>query len=117
MLAGAGRALRLLPPGPERPAALKPPAVTWSILRSICVHPDARGKGVGRALVSAFEQECIRRGYARLRLTVAPKNVAALAVYRKLGWRAVGFQGGLCYFEKDGANIAGFSPTGRAETE
>ena len=44
---------------------------TWTgrhgiYLEDLYVTPSARGRGVGRALLGALAQECVRRGYARL---------------------------------------------------
>jgi GNAT superfamily N-acetyltransferase len=44
---------------------------TWTgrhgiYLEDLYVTPSARSRGVGRALLAALAQECVRRGYARL---------------------------------------------------
>ncbi len=53
----------------------------------ICVHPEAQGKGVGRALMS----EMLNMGdnwlnILRLELSVASTNAKAIALYEKMGF-------------------------------
>ncbi|RDB43880.1 N-acetyltransferase [Halomonas sp. DQ26W] len=55
-------------------------------LYSFCVHPEARGLGIGRQLLGALEQEARRRGGERLGLEVRADNRAALALYRRMGF-------------------------------
>lgn len=53
---------------------------------SICTAKEARGKGVGRALIG----ECIERarsdGYGRIFLEVRTDNTPALSLYRSFGF-------------------------------
>lgn len=56
-------------------------------LYSFCVHPEARGQGLGRRLVEALEQEALARGAERLGLEVRADNRVALGLYRRLGFR------------------------------
>ena len=65
------------------------PPGTWCSLLSICTHPDARGRGVGKALMEAFRADSQRRGYKTMRLSVRNDNDAAIALYEKCGWQAV----------------------------
>ncbi len=55
-------------------------------LYSFCVHPEARGMGIGRQLLESLEQEARRRGGERLTLEVRADNRAALALYRRMGF-------------------------------
>ncbi len=66
-------------------------AVCWNVageshLLNIAVHPESRGKGVGRALVL----ECIRRGAqagsARIHLEVRVANEEAQRLYLRCGF-------------------------------
>ena len=52
----------------------------------IAVHAGARGKGLGRALMLHLHEEARLRGARRIRLKVYPDNVAAVALYRSLGY-------------------------------
>jgi ribosomal protein S18 acetylase RimI-like enzyme len=65
------------------------PKGTWSNLLSVCVHPDFRGKGVGRLLMEAFRADSARRGFKTMRLSVHNDNDPAIALYAKCGWKAV----------------------------
>lgn len=70
---------------------------TWSTwrgrpgihLEDLFVVPEARGLGVGRALLSAVAAEAVRRGCARLEWQVLDWNESALGFYRSLGAAAL----------------------------
>ena len=59
-------------------------------LEDLYVRPEARGGGLGRALLAALAAVCAERGYARLEWTVLDWNAPALGFYRALG--AVGME-------------------------
>jgi ribosomal-protein-alanine acetyltransferase len=63
---------------------------TLARLYSIATLPSARGKGVGRRLMTALERAAIKRGCDRLRLEVREKNTPAIALYESLGYRRIG---------------------------
>ena len=50
------------------------------------VHSGQRGKGYGRAIMLAGEDECRRRGYAQLDLNVFGNNRTAISLYESLGY-------------------------------
>ena len=55
-------------------------------LEDLYVHDQARGTGLGRALIEAAF-ECARaRGCARVQLDVAEDNTRAIEIYRKAGF-------------------------------
>jgi ribosomal protein S18 acetylase RimI-like enzyme len=54
--------------------------------RFLGVDPDAQGTGVARALVDAVEDYAVAHGLARLVLCVISDNVAAEAVYARMGF-------------------------------
>jgi GNAT superfamily N-acetyltransferase len=56
----------------------------------IAVRASARGRGIGRALMGRLHEEAAARGAARVRLRAHPDNLAALRLYRSLGY---GFDG------------------------
>lgn len=60
---------------------------SWGHLISIAVHPEFRGRGIGRRLM----EECLARlrskGVKRVRLEVRVSNRRAIELYRKLGFR------------------------------
>ena len=59
-------------------------------LYSIATHAEARGKGVGSALLEASEQLARRRGCKVLRLEVRTDNDAAIRLYDRLGYERIG---------------------------
>jgi ribosomal protein S18 acetylase RimI-like enzyme len=59
-------------------------------LYSIAVAPEARGRGLGAALLQAVEHAARDRGAAALRLEVSVRNKTALALYRKSGYGILG---------------------------
>lgn len=56
------------------------------VLYDLFVLPDARGQGVGRALLQAAEDRAAQHGIGRLDLTTAHTNLTAQALYESLGW-------------------------------
>lgn len=58
-------------------------------LKRMYVRPDARGGGIGAALVGAVCTEARRIGYTRVRLDTAPELHAAIALYRRLGFEEI----------------------------
>ena len=50
------------------------------------VDEDQRGKGYGRSIMLAGEEECRRRGFEYLELNVYGKNTTAIALYDSLGY-------------------------------
>lgn len=68
---------------------------TWSTwrgrpgihLEDLFVIPEARGRGIGRALLGAVATEAVKRGCARLEWQVLDWNEPALAFYRSVGAR------------------------------
>ena len=54
-------------------------------LEDLVVSPDARGRGVGEALMAALAREVIARGALRLEWTVLDWNADAMRFYERLG--------------------------------
>lgn len=71
-------------------------------LQLLCVAPELRGRGVGRALMAYAEDRVFAR-HPNLFLMVSDFNVAARRFYERLGYAAVG-------------EIRDFLVAGRAET-
>ena len=57
-------------------------------LEDLFVSAEARGSGVGRALVEAVVERARARGCRRIELDTAEDNAPALALYRSLGFRS-----------------------------
>jgi GNAT superfamily N-acetyltransferase len=54
-------------------------------LEDLFVRPDARGQGVGRALLRTLARRCIDEGLSRLEWAVLDWNQSAIAFYDGLG--------------------------------
>lgn len=52
------------------------------------IHPDYRRRGVARMLYGAFEEDCRRTGYRRLKAITTLGNEASVSFHRALGWEA-----------------------------
>lgn len=61
---------------------------------NVAVHPDARRRGIGRALMIAAEEHCKERGVVFLSLEVRESNIAARSLYSSLGWEERGIRKG-----------------------
>jgi ribosomal protein S18 acetylase RimI-like enzyme len=56
-------------------------------IHDIAVVPEHRGKGIGRALLAAVEEEARRRGCAKITLEVRSDNALARDLYRRCGFQ------------------------------
>jgi ribosomal protein S18 acetylase RimI-like enzyme len=72
-------------------------------LYSIAVDPEARGRGVGPALIAAVEDAALDRDCVWIRLEVHENNTHAIARYRKAGFREFGRRA--TYYEDGGTAI------------
>lgn len=54
-------------------------------LEDLYVRPSARGSGLGKALLVALAEECVRQGYTRLQWWVLDWNEPAIGFYTSLG--------------------------------
>jgi [ribosomal protein S18]-alanine N-acetyltransferase len=70
-------------------------------LYSLATQPEARGKGVGTALVEATEAAARQRRCRALRLEVRTDNRSAIKLYERLGYRRIGALAG---YYQDGAD-------------
>lgn len=59
-------------------------------MHNIAVHPDFRGRGVGRGLIEAVESLCRQRDFQRILLEVRKDNEVARRLYLGLGFEAAG---------------------------
>ena len=57
---------------------------------SIYLDPDARGRGTGKALLTALIEEAAQRGFWKLVSRIFPFNTASRALCRACGFREVG---------------------------
>ena len=57
---------------------------------SVYVRSDARGQGIGRALMEALIRSAGEAGLWTIQTSIFPENAASLALHEKLGFRVVG---------------------------
>ncbi|MEM9797382.1 MAG: GNAT family N-acetyltransferase [Pseudomonadota bacterium] len=60
------------------------------LMDGICVAPEARGRGLGTALLRAVRERARADGLRRVRLDVVDSNPRARALYEREGFRPVG---------------------------
>jgi GNAT superfamily N-acetyltransferase len=63
-------------------------AATGEVKR-VYLRPAARGRGLGRALMEALEEDGRRLGLERLRLDTGDRQPEALGLFRALGYRDI----------------------------
>ena len=61
-------------------------------ITNIAILPSARGKGYGSKLTKQLIDECFSRGMHEIFLEVRISNLAALAMYRNLGFSVKGIR-------------------------
>jgi ribosomal-protein-alanine N-acetyltransferase len=86
--------------------------ICWTVgeeshLLNIAVRPDARGRGIGRALLKECLRRTARAGARRIFLEVRPSNQQAIRIYRREGFRFVGIREG--YYTDTGEDAIVFS--------
>jgi ribosomal protein S18 acetylase RimI-like enzyme len=59
------------------------------LVENIAVHPDAQGRGLGRALMGFAEDEAARRGLTRMALVTHEVMTENQAIYAHLGYTEV----------------------------
>ena len=59
-------------------------------LLNVCVRRDQQGRGFGRALVVHMLERAKGRGAEMIFLEVRPSNLAAITLYRSLGFNEIG---------------------------
>jgi ribosomal protein S18 acetylase RimI-like enzyme len=58
-------------------------------VKRMWLAPEVRGRGAGRRLLVALEEEARRLGYRVLRLDTRSELVEAVALYRSSGYRDI----------------------------
>ena len=59
---------------------------TYGYIAELFVRKDARGRGIGQALIEACEGEARRRGLKLMMIGVLPANARAAATYARAGY-------------------------------
>jgi ribosomal-protein-alanine N-acetyltransferase len=63
-------------------------------LLALAVHPDVRGRGVGRLMADKLAHKCVTHRRERIEATVGELNAAGIAFLRSCGFAAVGLDRG-----------------------
>jgi L-amino acid N-acyltransferase YncA len=88
----AGRVLGYAYANPFRPR----PAYRYSVEDSIYLHPDAQGRGVGRALLAEVLGRCQAAGARQVLAVIGDSgNLASIGVHRALGFERCGLLSGV----------------------
>src|SRR5712691_5382574 len=66
--------------------ALRIDAAGYGEVKRMYVAPEARGQGLGRAILARIEDQAAREGLALLRLETGIHQAAAIALYRASGY-------------------------------
>lgn len=72
---------------------------------NIAVHPDYRGRGLGKAVTCALIKTAAKREMSSISLEVRQSNAAAIGLYKSLGFVAVGKRPGFYEYPKEDALI------------
>ena len=68
------------------------PVYAGVVEHSVYVHPEARGQGVGRALLDELIAATEAAGIWTIESGIFPENTASLALHRAAGFRVVGIR-------------------------
>lgn len=76
---------------------VKPPVAK---LANIAVHPDAAGRGLGRALIDHAQKQAVLSGCSHMNLTTHVAMPDNVTLYEKLGWTTTGTSGTSVHMQK-----------------
>ena len=83
--------------------ALRPLDASACEMKRLYVRPEARGTGLGRALVVAVLSEATPLGYREIKLDTLPQLEEAIALYRAFGFQPIPpyvdhpYEGTICF--------------------
>jgi ribosomal-protein-alanine N-acetyltransferase len=63
-----------------------------SHILNLCVDPDRRRRGLGRALLTYLLQDAAAAGAQTMLLEVRPSNAAGIALYEQMGFKRIGMR-------------------------
>ena len=61
-------------------------------ISNIAIHPDFRGLGIGKKVMSTIMDKIKKEGVSYIFLEVRPSNNRAVALYKKLGFQKLGLR-------------------------
>ena len=76
------------------------PDEEFVLLANVAVHPDQRGKGLGRALIGRAEADCLELGLREVRLRTHADIPENIGLYSRLGWRETSREGNIIHMKK-----------------
>ena len=62
-------------------------AYRWCAEDSLYLLPEARGKGIGRRLLTALEKVLFYQGYRRIYALITAENSSSIAFHQKMGYK------------------------------
>ena len=62
-------------------------AYAWCAEPSVYLHPNARGRGIGKALYKALEEALTAQGYRNLYAIITTENADSIAFHKAVGYR------------------------------
>ena len=72
-------------------------AYRWSCETSVYLRPEARGRGIGRALYTALEKILTLQGFCRNYAIITSENSGSMAFHQALGYRTAAELPGCAY--------------------
>ncbi|EJZ21025.1 GNAT family N-acetyltransferase [Rhizobium sp. Pop5] len=73
------------------------PAYRWMVEDSIYLAPEARGRGIGKALMAALIDRCTALGFRQMVAVIGGASPASIALHLKAGFVEVGLMKGTGY--------------------
>ncbi len=67
------------------------PDRNYRVIHRLCVHPDFQNKGVGKITMEYIENKLSNENIKSIRLDSFTKNPYAIKLYKKLGYKTVGY--------------------------
>ena len=75
-------------------------------IETLNVDPEFRGKGIGRKLMNAAEEDMYSRFIKKIRLEVSIGNISAIKLYEKLDFKKIGLFKNYYNYRQYGSNDA-----------
>lgn len=73
------------------------PAYRWMVEDSIYLTPEARGRGIGKALLAELIERCTALGFRQMAAVIGGASPASIMLHRKAGFEEVGLMKGTGY--------------------